>query len=160
MVDSLEYLATVTDAIVSERTREFGSALDEEQGRVATSANLTMPTASAAAAGGGDMASAQTMQHEFKTQLSELAGVLFAAFEERIKYLLRSVGPSSPPCRPSPLTGPFFLLSSHLEMQSNADPALDREALALRDRYLTIRPRVIMSLGEPSSCSGLIIFAY
>lgn len=107
----LQSLVELTDEIIFRRTREFGSTLDE------------------AATGGGAESSEQALQRELKDQLGELAGVLLATFEARMRYL-RAV----------------------LE-NAGGEGLSDREAVELTDRYLSVRPRVILGLGASSACS-------
>jgi hypothetical protein len=82
-VDSLEYLVSYTETIIGKRSREFGSALDEEPVRFGGAEEESRPTQGA----GNDLHSGQAVQREFKEQLCELAAALFIAFEERMRYL-------------------------------------------------------------------------
>jgi hypothetical protein len=105
LLASLQSLVEQTDEIIFRRTREFGSALDEANG------------------GSGAESLEQAMQRELKDQLGELAGVLLATFEARIRFL-------------------------HAVLDNAGGEGLsDREAVELTERYHTVRPRVILGLG-------------
>lgn len=75
------------------------------------------------AVGAGGESGEQATQRELKDMLGELAAALLATFEERIRYLL-----------------------SVLE-NAVGEGLSDREVVELKDRYLSVRPRVILGLG-------------
>lgn len=82
-VDALEYLVSYTESIIRERSREFGSSLDEVPVRFGGASAVEKGNAAA-----NELSSGQLVQREFKEQLCELAAALFVSFEERIRYLL------------------------------------------------------------------------
>ncbi|CDZ97230.1 Nuclear pore complex, Nup133 component (sc Nup133) [Phaffia rhodozyma] len=82
VLESLDYLVISTEAIIHQRSREFGSSLDEEP----SSAEM-----SDGRFGAPEIKQGQETQREFKEQLCELAAALFSSFEERIRYLLNVI---------------------------------------------------------------------
>lgn len=147
MIDALDLLVTRTEMIVHERSREFGSALDEEPLRFGGNggsnyAAATVSNSSIDGQAAAELSAGQAVQREFKEQLCELAGAMFLSFEERIRYLLTwaFLSPSvSIPLSATDTNGP----RNSLVDNGNSD---DREVIALSERYSSVRFRVILAL--------------
>lgn len=78
MLDGLQWHFDATDALLRERSRDFGTALNEE-----TSSNYDSRARGATA----DISTQQAMQAELKKQMSSLADFVFYAYEERLLFL-------------------------------------------------------------------------
>ncbi|BGP22727.1 hypothetical protein JCM10295v2_001618 [Rhodotorula toruloides] len=72
LLDSLQWQFEATDTLLSERVRELGARVDEEQARFGRAA---------------DLSEKQGVQAELKTQMVGVAEFVFSAFEERLLYL-------------------------------------------------------------------------
>lgn len=72
ILEGLQYHFEASTALLRERIRDFGSALEED---------------SHSSASGTELANQQALQKDFKSQMAELAGFVFRIFEERILVL-------------------------------------------------------------------------
>lgn len=79
VLDALEHLVSLTENIIRERSREQGSALDEEPVRFG--GNGSTSTA------GAELSAGQAVQRELKEQLCELGAALCQGFEDRLRHL-------------------------------------------------------------------------
>lgn len=84
ILDALDHLVTLTETIIRERSREFGSALDEEPVRFGG-------VAGNADGAGGELSAGQAVQRELKDQLCELGAALCQGFEDRLTHLATCV---------------------------------------------------------------------
>lgn len=78
MLEGLQWHFDATDALLRERSRDFGTALNGE-----TSLNYGGRARGTTA----DIATQQAMQAELKMQMSSLADYVFSAYEERLLFL-------------------------------------------------------------------------
>ncbi|KAL7410733.1 Non-repetitive/WGA-negative nucleoporin C-terminal-domain-containing protein [Mrakia frigida] len=117
ILDALEHLVSLTETIIRERSREFGSSLDEEpvqfRGAVGSGGEGSNGVV-------GELSAGQSVQRELKDQLCELGAALCQGFEDRLRHL-----------------------STVLNYSEGNN---DREANALSERWLAVRPRVIHAL--------------
>lgn len=77
ILEGLQWQFDATDALLRQRVRELGSALDEEQSKYAGRPRSGLT----------DRADQQAIQAELKKQMTVLADFTFSAYEERLLFL-------------------------------------------------------------------------
>lgn len=122
LLEGLQWHFETTEALLHQRVRDFGSALEEESTKY----------------GALDLSNQQAMQAELKKQLTSLAEVAFPLFEERLLFLHTYV---------QLLKSSSSDAYDHLPHSIAPDGVPSPEARNLTERYLSYRPRAIRTLG-------------
>lgn len=127
LIDALESLYGSTERLIKDRTRDFGSVVDEAP--------------SATGAGGSELRDQQVKQNLLKNQMRDLAAALCINMEDRLRVASRWVLFSLSLLG----RGQRWLIALRRQLEDGAD---HQEGLALQARWEKMKPGVIRPLGE------------